>query len=402
MTSPSEPQPEESARPAGQPIPSPDGAASTPDDTAPAPAPDDGAPAGTAGADDTDLDDDAGPAPRRSAALDRDRPAHRSANAPGVRFFTFRARGRSRLPQHAWALGFAIPFIPVTIYLLGLLPWASDRVIAASGTGEAAGPSFALLGLTVAAAVMSWLIGWSTAVFSSLTSWLYALVGWLSISLFADELADMHLLDPLSNSFNGLTSLVTTGTAASLVIVVAGVALGTSIARRAGRADERAEATTGHARARRGDHILATAPALALGAAGAWIIALAAPGEPAAGGWLSWSMLAGAAMLALCAMTAGISSVGAQVAGGLVAVVAFLQTTLLGTGMDVIVLSPDQSSTSLSDGSLLVLGIALAMGASGAHWARRSGQRWQRVEMAIAQVTRSTGSPTRRGRRRVR
>jgi hypothetical protein len=186
------------------------------------------------------------------------------------------------------------------------------------------------------------------------------------------------------------------------VIVVAGVAVGTSIARRAGRADERAEATTGHARARRGDHVLATAPALALGAAGAWIVALAAPGEPAAAGWLSWSMLAGAAMLALCAMTAGISSIGAQVAGGLIAVVAFLQTTLLGTGMDVIVLRPDQSSTSLSDGSLLVLGIALAMGASGAHWARRSGQRWQRVEMAIAQVTRSAGSPARRGRRRGR
>jgi small-conductance mechanosensitive channel len=195
----------------------------------------------------------------------------------------------------------------------------------------------------------------------------------------------MHLLDPLSNSFNGLTALVTSGTAASLVIVVAGVAVGTSIARRAGRADERAEATTGHARARRGDHVLATAPALALGAAGAWIVALAAPGEPAAAGWLSWSMLAGAAMLALCAMTAGISSIGAQVAGGLIAVVAFLQTTLLGTGMD-----------------LLVLGIALAMGASGAHWARRSGQRWQRVEMAIAQVTRSAGSPARRGRRRGR
>jgi hypothetical protein len=388
------PRPEDSARPAGQPAPSPDGAATTPDGAASAP--DDVDPAGTAGADDVD------PTPRRSAALDRDRPAHRSANAPGVRFFTFRARGRSRLPQHAWALGFAIPFVPVTIYLLGLLPWASDRVISASGTGEAAGPAFALLGLTVAAAVMSWLIGWSTAVFSSLTSWLYALVGWLSISLFAHELADMHLLDPLSNSFNGLTALVTSGTAASLVIVVAGVAVGTSIARRAGRADERAEATTGHARARRGDHVLATAPALALGAAGAWIVALAAPGEPAAAGWLSWSMLAGAAMLALCAMTAGISSIGAQVAGGLIAVVAFLQTTLLGTGMDVIVLRPDQSSTSLSDGSLLVLGIALAMGASGAHWARRSGQRWQRVEMAIAQVTRSAGSPARRGRRRGR
>ncbi|MGC5628215.1 hypothetical protein ACPYO6_08220 [Georgenia sp. Z1344] len=298
-------------------------------------------------------------------------------------------RRRTRLPQHAWAVVFAILLVPGTVGVLAVLPWASDRVVAASGTGTALGPTAALLGLTLAALTLSWLVGWATAVFSSLTSWLYALGAWLVVSLSSDRLAQAEVAAPFRRAADGLRVLAEHGTATVAVVLVAGVAIGTSIARRNGRSDERAEATTGHERPRRGDHVLATAPAVALGALGAWLVALASPGVPDGNGWTSWLLLLGALVLAACAATAGISSIGGQIAGGLLVVLCLLHTSLLGTGPSPVELDPGQSSSALADGTLLVLGIVLAMGVSGAHWARRSGKRYERTEMAIAQVSRA-------------
>ncbi|MGC5615436.1 hypothetical protein [Georgenia sp. Z1491] len=309
-------------------------------------------------------------------------------------------RRRTRLPQHAWAVVFAVLLVPGTLGVLAVLPWASARVVATSGTDGALGPMAALLALTLAALVLSWLVGWATAVFSSVTAWLYALGGWLVVSLSADRLAEADPPAAFRRAADGLHVLAEHGTATVAVVLVAGVAIGTSIARRAGRSDERAEATTGHERSRRGDHVLATAPAVVLGAAGAWFVALASPGRPEGDGWGSWLLLLGAVLLAACAATSGISSIGGQVAGGLLVVLCLLHTSLLGTGPVPVDLDPGQSSSALADGTLLTLGIALAMGTSGAHWARRSGKRYERTEMAIAQVSRTGGPAARRTPRR--
>lgn len=334
--------------------------------------------------------------PARASALDRPSLATRPSLAPRRR-----RRRRSRFPQHAWAVFFAVLFVPGALWLLGLLPWASRRVVAASGTGEAIGPIAALVGIAAAAGVLGWLIGWSTAVFSSLTAWIYALGGWLLVSLLGDRLDGLRPGAPLATAVDGLRRLGVEGTAAVLVLVVVGVAVGTSIARRNGRSDERAEATTGHERARRGDHLIATAPALALGAAGTWFVAIGSRGQPSGEGWGSWVLLVAGLLLAACALTAGISSFGAQLTGLLIVAVCLLHTSLLATGPAALLLDPGRSSTALADGTLLVVGIVLGMGASGAHWARRSGKRWERTEMAIAQVTRPGAEPARRAPRRT-
>lgn len=335
------------------------------------------------------------PSPESAASADEPEP-RRPRRRPGRR-----VTRRTRLPQHAWAVFFAVLLVPGTIAVLAVLPWASNRVVEASGTGRALGPLAALLALTLAAAVLSWLVGWATAVFSSFTTWLYALGGWLVLSLQADRLARLEVAPAFERTLDGLRFLTEEGTAAAMVLVLAGVAAGTSISRRNGRSDERAEATTGHERARRSDQILATGLALPLTAVGAWFVTLASPGRPDGDGWASWLLLLGAVLLALSAATSGIASIGGQLAGGLIVAVALLHTSLLGTGPEPVVLDPGQSSTALSDGTLLVLGLALGLGSSGAHWARRSGKRYERTEMAIAQVSRPGDSPAGRGRRRA-
>jgi hypothetical protein len=105
--------------------------------------------------------------------------------------------------------------------------------------------------------------------------------------------------------------------------------------------------------------------------------------------WQEPSLLAGTVLLAVVVLLAGLSSLGPQLAGWLLLAVGVL-AVLLAQGFDG--LEPLLSALSalpggfqlLASGTWLLLGGILAVCGGAAHFARRSGRRYERADLALS------------------
>ncbi|MPV37397.1 hypothetical protein [Georgenia subflava] len=182
------------------------------------------------------------------------------------------------------------------------------------------------------------------------------------------------------------------------VTMVAG-GMAVHLARRAGRRQERVEARqtrgtqVGEAPvppgSRRWAHVLGTVLALV-----ATVVALLVLARDAGAGGPGWTVpvLVGASvLLAAAALVGAVSSLGPQVAGwGLLVAPAMAALWFTRPGSPEVLAPVVETLFRLTGGplltvtgTLLLLGLTLAIGGAAAHWARRAGRRYERVDLAL-------------------
>jgi hypothetical protein len=288
----------------------------------------------------------------------------------------------------------ALVVTPIALYLL---LFGIDLLLPLEGASDLAGVGPFLFGLLLLA-----LLGAVAALGSSLALGVGGLWGVvpglvglpLLRPLFGTSFAAVadHLLRPLAS---GLVL------AAGAALVAGGVAC--HLARRAGRQQEREEAalartgttvTPGPPRSRRWGHIVSVFFSLVLlppvavllgrGTTSALVFGTTLTRQP----WQEPSLLAGTVLLAVIVVLAALSSLGPQLAGWLLLVVGALPV-LFAHGWDSLAPLLDALSTLpggfqlLASGAWLLLGANLAVCGAAAHFARRSGRRYEQADLAL-------------------
>nr|KEP24123.1 hypothetical protein DA06_23160 [Georgenia sp. SUBG003] len=105
--------------------------------------------------------------------------------------------------------------------------------------------------------------------------------------------------------------------------------------------------------------------------------------------WQQPSLLAGAALIAVVVLLAGLSSLGPQLAGWLLLVVGTLPVLhahgwrWLAPLLEALSALPGGFQL-LTSGAWLLLGAVLAVCGASAHWARLSGRRYERTDLALS------------------
>ncbi|MEE6273738.1 hypothetical protein V2J56_10310 [Georgenia sp. MJ206] len=308
---------------------------------------------------------------------------------------------RSRLTDHLLT-GLLTPLLTAAaVWLLGA---GALLTAGGPGTGELDDGAVRLAGAALLLAVVAFSARWSSlglAVSGALVL-LAGLGAWARPAAVADLLADDGAA---YGTGQGAAALAGSGLLPVLGAVMLGLAAGAHGARRAGRAQERTEETLRAARSAAADDGVAppvpprsraaahwTAVAAGVLLLPALLLALRTsatvlPTPPADTGHLVLHVLA-AAGLALVAASVRLSSLGAQIGGGLwgLAVGGYLLLrtetvpglTALGLG-DLPADAVDLART----GILPVLGALLLAGGLAAHEARRAGRRHERTEIAL-------------------
>lgn len=302
---------------------------------------------------------------------------------------------RSRMRAHVIAVVAGLVVTPAALYLalLGI-----DMLLPLEGSSDAVGAGPLLLGLLLLA-----VLGTMAARASSLALGVGGLV-WGVLP----GLVGMPLIRPILGASTApltdpLLSPLTSG-----LVLAAGAALAAGgaachLARRAGRRQEREEATLARGagaetpaapRSRRWSHVLSVFFSLVLlppvavllgrGTTAALVLGTTLTRQP----WQEPSLLAGTMLLAVVVLLAAISSLGPQVAGWLLLAVGAL-AGLFAQGFEG--LEPLLSALSvlpggfqlLVSGTWLLLGGILAICGGAAHFARRSGRRYERADLAL-------------------
>ncbi len=302
---------------------------------------------------------------------------------------------RSRMRGHVLAVVVGLVVTPAALYLalLGI-----DMLLPLEGSSDVVGVAPLLLGLLLLA-----VLGMVAARASSLA----LVVGGLLWGVLPG-LVGMPLLRPvLGASTAPLTDPLLRPLTSGLVLA-AGAALAAGgaachLARRAGRRQEREEAalvrgagaeTPAAPRSRMWGHALSVFFSLVLlppvavllgrGMTAALVFGTTLTRQP----WQEPSLLAGTVLLAVVVLLAGHSSLGPQLAGWLLVAVGVV-AVLFAQGLDG--LEPLLSALSalpggfqlLVSGTWLLLGGILVVCGGAAHFARRSGRRYERADLAL-------------------
>lgn len=304
---------------------------------------------------------------------------------------------RSRMGAHVLAVVAGLVLTPVALYLA---LYGTEMLLPLDGRSDLVGIGPFVLGAlllaalgAVAASGSSLALGVGGLVWGVLPG----LVGFPALRPLLDGSVPAVLVDPL---FRPL---------ASGLVLVAGTALAAGgvachLARRAGRAQEREEAALADAgpaqppvppSSRRWAHVLSVFFSLVLlppvavllgrGTTAALVFGLSLTSQP----WQQPALLAGAGLLAVVVLLGGWSSLGPQLAGWLLLVVGALPVLhahgwrWLAPVLDALSGLPGGFQL-LSSGAWLLLGAALVVCGGAAHWARRSGRRYERTDLALS------------------
>ncbi|PFG39243.1 hypothetical protein ATJ97_1741 [Georgenia soli] len=316
---------------------------------------------------------------------------------------------RSRMRAHVLAVVAGLVVTPVALYLA---LYGIGTMLPLEGPSNLAGAGPFLLGallLAALAAVAAWGSSLALGVGGLVWGVLPGLVGLPVLGPLLGTGTPAALVDPLLRPL------------ASGVLLVAGAALAAGgaachLARRAGRVQEREEATlagtgTGRLstslgagtgtpdapvppRSRMWGHLVSVFFSLVLlppiavllgrGTTAALVFGMSMTSQP----WREPSLLAGAGLLAVVVLLAALSSLGPQLAGWLLLVVGALPV-LHAHGWQW--LAPLLQALSalpggfqlLVSGAWLLLGAVLVVCGGAAHWARRSGRRYERTDLGL-------------------
>jgi MFS family permease len=306
---------------------------------------------------------------------------------------------RSRMRAHVLAVVVGLVVTPVALYLA---LYGIEMLLPLDGPSDLLGAGPFLLGalvLGVLGAVAAWGSSLALGVGGLVWGVLPGLVGLPLLRPLLGPDTPTVLVDPLLRPL------------ASGLLLVAGAALAAGgaachLARRAGRSQEREEATlegTGTApapvppRSRMWGHAVSVFFSLVLlppvavllgrGTTAALVLGLSMTSQP----WQEPSLLAGAALLAVVVLLGGLSSLGPQLAGWLLLVVGALPVLhahgwrWLAPLLDALGALPGGFQL-LASGAWLLLGAVLVVCGGAAHWARRSGRRYERTDLALSRA----------------
>lgn len=316
---------------------------------------------------------------------------------------------RSRMRAHVLAVVAGLVVTPVALYLT---LYGIGTMLPLEGPSDLAGAGPFLLGallLAALAAVAAWGSSLALGVGGLVWGVLPGLVGLPVLRPVLGPGTPAVLVDPLLRPLASGLLLV-----AGAALVAGGAAC--HLARRAGRVQEREEVTlartgtavgaeTGTAeapvppRSRRWGHVVSVFFSLVLlppvavllgrGTTAALVFGMSMTSQP----WREPSLLAGAGLLAVVVLLGALSSLGPQLAGWVLLVVGALPVLHAhGWGW----LAPLLEALSalpggfqlLVSGAWLLLGAVLVVCGGAAHWARRSGRRYERTDLALT----STGA----------
>ncbi|WP_127128142.1 hypothetical protein [Georgenia sp. SYP-B2076] len=317
--------------------------------------------------------------------------------------------------MRAHLLAVVVGLVLTPVGLLALLHGAAQTVAA---LGDGAGPepllglAWALLGAALLGAVAA-----VAAVGSSLALVVGGVVWGVLPGLLGGSVARLLLERAVAGSGVGVADAVAFpalgGTLLAAGVVLTGAGLAAHLARRAGRGQERAEAELAAAdrdddsragtaapvppRSRVRAHVLGTVVAVVLTPLALILLGSAAnrlmlgfmvlrdDSEP----WQQAPLL-GACVLLLVVMVLGRwSSLGPQLAGWLLCLLPGVAVALSGAvpslrGPLETVLGSPAGSALILGGALVVLGVVMVVGGAAAHFARRAGRRFERVDLALA------------------
>jgi hypothetical protein len=301
---------------------------------------------------------------------------------------------RSRMRAHVLAVVAGLVATPVALYLV---LYGINMLLPLEGPSSLAGAGPFLLGVVVLAAlgaVAAWGSSLALGVGGLVWGVLPGLFGFAVLRPLLGPGTSSALVDPLLRPL------------ASGLLLVAGVALAAGgaachLARRAGRTQEREDATLAGStagpvppRSRMWGHAVSVFFSLVLlppiavllgrGTTAALVFGMSLTSQP----WQEPSLLAGAALLAVVVLLGWLSSLGPQLAGWLMLVMGTLPV-LHAHGWQW--LAPFLEALSglpggfqlLTSGAWLLLGAVLAVCGAATHWARRSGRRYERTDLAL-------------------
>ncbi|GAA1651320.1 hypothetical protein [Georgenia ruanii] len=313
---------------------------------------------------------------------------------------------RSRLRAHVVAVVVGLVLTPI-----GLLALAYGAPIVvtpgAAGPSPAAGWGWVVLGAALLAVVAT-----AAALASSLAlvvAGLWAAVPGLAGGTVATAAQRSDSLALRS----ALAQPAATGALLAVGAALLGAALAAHLARRAGRHQERALARPAASppgfedlpaaptpplppRTRVAAHALSTLVALALTPPTIWLLGRAANDlsltlalTGAAHPWREpWLLLACLLLVVVLALAAW-SSLGPQLAGWLMYLLPTAAAALATLGQEWLLdllwplIGTVTVVSALGTGELLLVGVVVVLGAGAAHWARRSGRRLERAELAL-------------------
>jgi len=294
---------------------------------------------------------------------------------------------------HVLAVVAGLVVTPVALYLM---LYGIDMLLPLEGPSNLVGAGPFLLGVVVLAALGA-VAAWGSSLALGVGGLVWGVLpGLLGFPVLRPLLAPgtSALVDPLLRPL------------ASGLVLVAGVALAAGgaachLARRAGRTQEREDARLASSapgpvppRSRMWGHAVSVFFSLVLlppiavllgrGTTAALVFGMSLTTQP----WQEPSLLAGAALLAVVVLLAWLSSLGPQLAGWLLQLVGTLPV-LHAHGWQW--LTPVLVALSglpggfqlLTSGAWLLLGAVLVVCAGAAHWARRSGRRYERADLAL-------------------
>ena len=315
---------------------------------------------------------------------------------------------RSRLRAHVVAVVVGLLLTPLGLLALA---YGAPTVLTpggAAGPSPASGWAWVLVGAVLLAVVAA-----AGAVASSLALVVAGL--WAAVPGLAGGAVAHALLNPgVPAVLASLAQPAYTGTLLAVGTALLGAALAAHLARRAGRAQERAltgsvparpaedeDVATAPARpvpprSRMVAHVLTVVFALALTPPTIWLLGGAANGlsialtlTGAAHPWREPRLLVACLLLVAVLALAAWSSLGPQLAGWSMYLVPSAAAALATVGQEWLLnllwplIGTVEFVSVLGTGELLLLGVAVVLGAGAAHWARRSGRHLERAELAL-------------------